>query len=287
MMKMEKYETALSGGLSLADGPLQDFQDASFRPMVLTITDSAHQRLYRNISLKRADLASCSYQQSLRVVREQRPLVAVLDCGANVDFGLALARRIKIEQAAIPIIFITEVSSEEIVLEAFRIGVREFLRKPIEISRLSESIEYLLNMRTASQEKRLPFSLCRSNELKDAARFRPPIPKNLLDVVCFIEFNLSSDLTLDLLAKKALVSKYHFCKIFKKHFGMSPLKFVVHKRIERARDLLVTADCNVTHAAMEVGFHDTSSFSKYFKKLIGCSPLTYRSFCSQLGDRRP
>ena len=285
VIAMGNYRRKASECVSLADRPAEHKEFASFSPMVLAIADSVRQPLYRSISLKRASLDSCTHQQSLRVLKERRPLVAVLDCGTNVDFGLALARRIKTEEAGVPIIFVTEVSSEEIVIEAFRIGVREFLKKPIELSRLSESIEYLLNMKIASQEKRLPFPLSNSDECAHAARFKIPVPKNLCDVVSFIEANLSSVLSLDLLAKKAMVSKYHFCKVFKKHIGVSPLQFATQRRIERAKDLLVHSDCNVTLTAMKVGLNDTSSFSKHFRKATGLSPLAYRSFYRQLGNR--
>ena len=287
MISMQNYRTETAGALSLAESPLQHIEGSSLQPMVLAIADPAQKPLYGTISLRRATVAHCTFQQSLQVVKERRPQVAILDCGPNADFGLALARRIKTEEAAIPIIFVTEVSSEEIVIEAFRTGVREFLKKPIEIGRLSECIEYLLNIRKASQEKRIPFSRGINSERADAVRYRPTIPKNMLNVVSFIESNLQSDLSLDLLAEKALVSKYHFCKVFKKHFEMSPLKFVAHKRIERARELLLSPDHNITDTAMEVGFHDTSSFSKLFRKMTGFTPMAYRSFYRQLGKKRP
>ncbi len=266
---------------SSVSGCTSEQRPAVSAPLVLAIADSMRQHFYGDVALAQATVATCTYQQSLQFVRESRPLVAVLDCGSDVDFGLALARRLKAEDAATPIIFVTEVSSEDIVIEAFRSGIREFLKKPVDIGRLTESIEYLLTIRGTSQERRRPFPLSIAADGTDAERCRPAIPENLQNVVRFIASNLSSDLSLDLLARKAFVSKFHFCKVFKKHFDMSPLKYVTHKRIERARELLMRSDFNVTRTAFEVGFQDASSFAKQFKKVTGFTPLTYRSFSSE------
>jgi AraC family transcriptional regulator len=286
VLGMKKLGTAVKGYASLDKRPLPNIADVSFMPVVLAVADSLRQPLYEGLSLQRAVLACCTHQQAGQVISERRPLVAVLDCADDADFGLVFARKIKTEAAEMPLIFVTEVSSEEIVTEAFRIGVRDFLKKPFEISRLSESIEYLINIRGASQEKRNPFFLNKSDEREDIARVHT-VPKNLLNVVRFIESDLSSDFSLELLAKKAFVSKFHFCKVFKRHFGTTPLKFVNHKRIGRARELLLRSDFNVTQTAIEVGFQDSSSFAKHFKKMTGFTPMEYRSFYSQLGDGMP
>src|SRR5512139_1909530 len=63
---------------------------------------------------------------------------------------------------------------------------------------------------------------------------------SLLKAVCFIEENLGEDVTLDGIAGAANMSKYHFTRVFKRQIGMSPMSFVSHLRIERAKQMLTT-----------------------------------------------
>jgi AraC-like DNA-binding protein len=101
-------------------------------------------------------------------------------------------------------------------------------------------------------------------------------PRNIQDVVAFIEANLWSPLELNLLAEKAHLSKFHFCRFFKRHIGMNPMKFVASLRIERAKELLKQDGLTVSSVANEVGFKDLSNFIRQFKKTTGVTPRTYR-----------
>jgi AraC-like DNA-binding protein len=101
-------------------------------------------------------------------------------------------------------------------------------------------------------------------------------PQNILDVVAFIEANLWSPLELNLLAEKAHLSKFHFCRFFKRHIGMNPMKFVASLRIERAKELLKQDGLTVSSVANEVGFKDISNFIRQFKKATGVTPTTFR-----------
>lgn len=101
-------------------------------------------------------------------------------------------------------------------------------------------------------------------------------PQNLLQVIAFIEGNLWSSMELGSLAKKAHLSKFHFCRVFKRHIGMNPMKFVAVLRIERAKELLTSNDKTVSLVANEVGFRDLSNFIRQFKKITGMTPTMYR-----------
>ena len=249
---------------------------------VLIVADTESQPFYRSITLDHVSFLICDCSQVLDILRKTPPEVSVVDCGEDVELGLALIRRLKCQEPSTPVIFITSVSSEEIIYEAFRTGVRDFLKRPINPAYLKESIAYLLEIRSTTTEKRLPLNLKRAANQASSLRVGPVIPPNLLDVVQYIEANLTKEITLDQLAKEASISKYHFCKVFKKHLALSPLKFVAYKRIELARELLKRSDFNVSLTAGEVGFQDLSNFSKQFRKITGLTPLSYRSFFTDI-----
>lgn len=83
-------------------------------------------------------------------------------------------------------------------------------------------------------------------------------------------------LDLDALAQAAYVSKYHFSRCFAETYGDTPMRYLTRRRIERAQDLLRSANLTVTEVCMLVGFSSLGSFSSRFRELVGESPKQYR-----------
>jgi AraC-like DNA-binding protein len=81
---------------------------------------------------------------------------------------------------------------------------------------------------------------------------------------------------LDRLAAVAGVSKYHFARCFEATYGLTPMRYLTRRRIERAQDLLRGANLTVTEICTAVGFASLGSFSARFTQLVGESPTVYR-----------
>ena len=95
-------------------------------------------------------------------------------------------------------------------------------------------------------------------------------------------------LDLDALARAAQVSKYHFSRCFTATYGESPMRYLTRRRIERAQDLLRSANLTVTEVCMLVGFSSLGSFSSRFRELVGESPTQYRDrWAAQGGPHIP
>jgi AraC-like DNA-binding protein len=84
------------------------------------------------------------------------------------------------------------------------------------------------------------------------------------------------DLDLDAVAAHAGYSRYHFVRAFKATYGESPGQYLSRRRIERAEELLRSANLSVTEICMSVGFTSLGTFSARFKKQTGSSPSDYR-----------
>ena len=83
-------------------------------------------------------------------------------------------------------------------------------------------------------------------------------------------------LDLEQLAAVAGVSKYHFARSFEATYGETPIRYLTRRRIERAQDLLRSANLTVTEVCMAVGVASLGSFSTRFTRLVGESPTAYR-----------
>ena len=92
----------------------------------------------------------------------------------------------------------------------------------------------------------------------------------------FIDKHYKEDLSLDILAEAIHISKYHIVHAFTEEYGISPMKYLISKRIQESCKLLQTTDYSLTHISRMLGFSSPSYFSQAFKKEQHCSPLEYR-----------
>ena len=82
-------------------------------------------------------------------------------------------------------------------------------------------------------------------------------------------------LTLEMLAQMAGLSVSHYSRLFKKSIGYSPIEYLTHLRIDRAKELLSLFDYRLKTVAQSVGYSDEFYFSRIFKKIEGISPRDY------------
>lgn len=93
-------------------------------------------------------------------------------------------------------------------------------------------------------------------------------------------------LDLAALAAAAHVSKHHFVRSFTAAYGESPMQYVGRRRIERAQDLLRSANLTVTEVCVLVGYTSLGSFSSRFRELVGETPSQYRDRWAAPGGPR-
>jgi AraC-like DNA-binding protein len=91
-----------------------------------------------------------------------------------------------------------------------------------------------------------------------------------------IDRHVADDLDLDGVARVAGVSEYHVVRCFEAAYGETPIRYPTRRRIERAQDLLRSANLTVTEICMAVGYASLGSFSSRFRQLVGESPAAYR-----------
>ncbi|HXV91990.1 MAG TPA: AraC family transcriptional regulator [Pseudonocardia sp.] len=91
-----------------------------------------------------------------------------------------------------------------------------------------------------------------------------------------IDRHFAEPLDLDAMARAAGFSRYHFARAFRAAYGETPGAYLTRRRIERAQDLLRSANLTVTEICHLVGFSSLGSFSNRFSELVGVPPTEYR-----------
>lgn len=93
----------------------------------------------------------------------------------------------------------------------------------------------------------------------------------IIQIIEYINSNLSSELTIDSLSKQFYISKYYMSRLFKATTGYSINQYISYKRIWLA-DELISGGMSATEACHSVGYNDYSNFYKTFTKIMGYSP---------------
>lgn len=109
------------------------------------------------------------------------------------------------------------------------------------------------------------------------------IASNILQrVLERVEDELDRPLTLDQLAGEACLSPFHFARLFKRSTGLAPHQYVLARKIERAKQQLVTTDCTVAEIANSLGFENLHHFRRQFRTQLGVRPSSLREATRRL-----
>ena len=93
----------------------------------------------------------------------------------------------------------------------------------------------------------------------------------------YIDLHFKEALTLEQLAEEGHMNKYYLSHAFKREYGVSPINYMISRRIEESKYLLAETDLSMSQIAQLLGFSSLSYFSQVFHRSQGISPKEYRN----------
>jgi AraC-like DNA-binding protein len=102
-----------------------------------------------------------------------------------------------------------------------------------------------------------------------------------------IDRDYAEPVSINALAAQAGYSYAHFIRAFQTAYGQTPGAYRTQRRVERACELLRSANLSVTEICHAVGFTSLGSFSARFSGLMGMSPSAYRCEAARRGGPAP
>lgn len=95
-------------------------------------------------------------------------------------------------------------------------------------------------------------------------------------IIQYIDLNYYEHIDLALLEQKFGISRSYLCRIFKTITGISPIDYIIRKRIDEAKYRLIKTAESILDISEKCGFNSLSNFNSLFKKMTGCTPGNYR-----------
>jgi len=120
------------------------------------------------------------------------------------------------------------------------------------------------------------FSLMLRDETKDLSEEEKSMNTYIMELItpalCKIHVDYGKKITIDELAELCNITKYHFCRIFRKAVGMTAMQYLLLYRLKIADIMLKNSDRKIFEISSMCGFEDECYFSRCYKKTKGISP---------------
>jgi AraC family transcriptional regulator, arabinose operon regulatory protein len=143
-------------------------------------------------------------------------------------------------------------------------------------------IEFLSLMKS-SEDRDLPFLLCKAQKILFLLYYMhidnstKNGDKEIIRKACFLlSENPATDVSVQEICRELGIGYEKFRKIFKDHTGISPGSYVIHKRINKAKSMLIEEGKTVKEISLSLGYTNPFVFSKQFRRITGMSPTEFK-----------
>ena len=99
---------------------------------------------------------------------------------------------------------------------------------------------------------------------------------DIKEIVEYINLHYAENLSIEELAKRVMLSKYHFIRLFKEETSYTPHEYIIKVRVNKAKEMLKSTNISMKEIAFNCGFSTESAFSNCFKKNTGMTAGEFR-----------
>ncbi len=189
--------------------------------------------------------------------------VVVLDIILPDMSGLEVLKHIKERAPSVPVIIITAYGTEDMCLRAFRLGARDYIKKPFSFTELVEKIK-------AIHEKRYS-RIGMDTEIFETLKIPPQVLPKLLKAKTYIDNNYMLPITISDICSVSGLNRVYLCKYFKTLTGHTCNGYIRRLRMAHALQLIKEGEQSISDVSVRLGY-SPKYFSTLFKKTYGITP---------------
>jgi YesN/AraC family two-component response regulator len=214
-------------------------------------------------------------EEAIELINQHKVQILISDIRMPEITGLQLLKRIKEQKFSPVIIMISAYSEFSYAQEALRLGVINYLLKPISKKGLIEAVEEALQV-VEKQERAGVIEKVVDKKLIDANKQSSSARDVIREAMDYINDHLQNELTLKEVAEYVHLNPSYFSVLFKEHATLTFSEYITRGRIQHAKELLISTNLSITDISEEVGYKTAKYFIKIFKELEGMTPSSYR-----------
>ena len=173
--------------------------------------------------------------------------------------GLKALRHVRAAAPSAGVIIMTGYSSKDVVIEALRGEASNYIEKPFDVDKARVIIESVLARTRGEEETALTDGKGKVEKVKN-----------------FLRRNCLKKMRLQDAADAVYISPKHLSRIFKTYAGVGFNQYYLRCKTEKAKELLTGTSYSVDHISQQLGYGDTASFIRLFKKMAGATPACFR-----------
>lgn len=205
---------------------------------------------------------------ALEIVKEKVPDLLMTDIRMPLMDGLELLENVAVDYPYIKKIVISGYDEFEYAQQALRVGVVDYLLKPVKMGELAMALNKIRI--ELEEEYELLYDLSPDGGDDSVERVI-----ELVEV--YIRENFMEDINVNMIAQKFNYNVSYLSKVFTKYIGENPSSYLIRLRINKARQLLLNDQkLTVKEIGEIVGYPEPAYFSRIFKKYTGHSPSKFR-----------
>lgn len=168
--------------------------------------------------------------------------------------GTELLKIVKQRYPEIVVIMMTAYGSKDVIITSMRNDTDDFIEKPIDIQQLKAMIREQLERKQGSKQ----------------------FDSDMDYIKYYIDKNIDKKVEMEHIASIMGYSTKYMSRVFKQETGMKFNEYRLQRKIEKAKEYLETTDYRIKQIAYELGYENSESFVRIFKKRTGYSPAVYR-----------
>jgi two-component system response regulator YesN len=212
-----------------------------------------------------------------KLVLEVKPDIVISDIRMPGFDGLEMIKTLRAADTSAKFIIITGYSNFEYARQSIKMGVFDFLLKPISDDELTEAIQKAV--RALDKEKGAVDEIPKDgleyliHKIKASSSHYSGL---IGETLKYIDENIFNDISLKKVCAQFLVTPSYLSSCFKKEIGKSFIEYVTIVKMCKAKVLLKNPQNKVYEVGLMLGYKDYPYFYQVFKKYIGCSPSDFK-----------
>jgi YesN/AraC family two-component response regulator len=225
-------------------------------------------------------LMAASGEEALAVMSTRKIHLLITDIRMPEMTGLQLLEQVECAGHKPVVIVISAYSEFDYAQEAIRFGVLNYLLKPVMKTKLIEAVEKALQVGESREQEGIIKKVVDKRLVdveKQSLQSESPIRK----AINYVNENIKEKLSMREVADYVHLNSSYFSVLFKEQTNMTFSEYVTRRKLQNAKNLLISTNSPVADVAEEVGYQTSKYFIKIFKEYEGKTPSQYRKEFSE------